>query len=839
MCSISGVVLFPKNRSPAMLEEIDLFLKGVIVRAEERGRDACGVVVLSGKEVLSYKSTKRASLFVPRLPQLIARDTTIVINNDRNAPSTEGFSRTQDDVQPFDDGKIWVAHNGILWNDKQVKHDFKIKPKSSVDTALIPYLLSKFNAINFGTLRAVFTEVLKGSFACAIFDSEKEALFLLRDFQPLVLAYHSGWNCLFFSSEVEYLTDTSVPDYLTSPLKVWEPQPYSIIRVGTDGKMTSQKLQSRGNKRALIICSGGLDSVTAATWMKKVEGCDITLVHFLYSCRAEEAEKRAIVDVARELECDYRFEDLSWLGKLGGSNLTDRSLEIAEGELGAESADSWVPNRNAVMMSMAGSLCDRFGFGIVTIGNNLEESSAYCDNSTSFYHKMDEVFNLGTLSRPIIRDPLRQFSKHEIVREAIRIGAPIHRSYSCYHSGPLHCNSCGPCLVPGSMVETFDGVKPIESIQVGDLVLTHRGRYSSVTRRFERVYDGMLVEVQAFALRPVRMTLDHPVLLGEEWVPAGSLDVDSRVEVPRVAVVTTGSVAIDGISFDEELAWICGFYVAEGGADRTCSTVKFSVRDPVIIDRIRVRLSEFGVNARYNKKLHQLWCPKAFLFRWFVRNFGARVYEKKLPLQDLLSLPVELQEAFIRGYYAGDGSHPGLETYNQRFDICTVSRQLAFQLRRFFVAHGILPALRERYCPISPFTGERKKRGNEVAYLLYFTRTPYTHQLLGGIGNSERKPRGPKYSVGERMISQQLREVRRVQYSGLVYNLEVAEDNSYVTEFAVHNCFMRMTAFKMNNWIDPMEYEKPPSKKFWHGCEKVYYEEGKWYTEGGECLTKV
>lgn len=462
MCSINGVVLFPKNRSPAMLQEIDFFLKGVIVRAEERGRDACGVVVLSGKEVLSYKSTKRASLFVSQLPQLITRDTTIVINNDRNAPSTEGFSRTQDDVQPFDNGKIWVAHNGIIANDRQVKHDFKIKPKSSVDTALVPYLLSEFSEINFGTLRTVFTEVLKGSFACAIFDAGKEELFLLRDFQPLVLAYHSSWNCLFFSSEEEYLSDTSVPDYLTSPLKVWEPQPYTIVKVSTDGKMASQKLQPRGNKRALIVCSGGLDSVTAATWMKKVEGCDITLAYFLYDCRAEEAEKKAIIGVSHELECDYRFEDLHWLGRLGGSNLTDRSLEVAEGELSAESPDSWVPARNMILMSMAAGLCDRYDFGTVTIGNNLEESGGYCDNSTAFYHKMDEVFDLGTLVRPIIRDPMRQFSKHEIVREAIRIGAPIHRSYSCYHSGPLHCGLCGPCFMRLNAFKMNGYIDPME-----------------------------------------------------------------------------------------------------------------------------------------------------------------------------------------------------------------------------------------------------------------------------------------------------------------------------------------------------------------------------------------
>lgn len=37
--------------------------------------------------------------------------------------------------------------------------------------------------------------------------------------------------------------------------------------------------------------------------------------------------------------------------------------------------------------------------------------------------------------------------KHEIVKLALEIGAPIHLSWSCYHDGDRPCGKCGPCFL--------------------------------------------------------------------------------------------------------------------------------------------------------------------------------------------------------------------------------------------------------------------------------------------------------------------------------------------------------------------------------------------------------
>ena len=69
----------------------------------------------------------------------------------------------------------------------------------------------------------------------------------------------------------------------------------------------------------------------------------------------------------------------------------------------------------------------------------------------------------------------------------------------------------GPCLAPGTMVQTITGLKPIEEIQVGDLVLTHTGNWRKVTKTYKRWYEGPIVKVKHQGVT-IRITPDHPVL---------------------------------------------------------------------------------------------------------------------------------------------------------------------------------------------------------------------------------------------------------------------------------------------------------------------------------------
>lgn len=79
---------------------------------------------------------------------------------------------------------------------------------------------------------------------------------------------------------------------------------------------------------------------------------------------------------------------------------------------------------------------------------------------------------------------------------------------------PLHPR----CLPPGMRVLTRAGLVPIERVQVGDEVLTHRGRWRAVTTTMARPFAGGL-----YCLNGLHATADHPVLTDCGWVSARGL----------------------------------------------------------------------------------------------------------------------------------------------------------------------------------------------------------------------------------------------------------------------------------------------------------------------------
>jgi hypothetical protein len=98
------------------------------------------------------------------------------------------------------------------------------------------------------------------------------------------------------------------------------------------------------------------------------------------------------------------------------------------------------------------------------------------------------------------------------------------------------------CFVAGTLVETSNGPRPIESIRPGDLVLTRLG-YRRVLERFERPYYGDLMRVEANG-RAVVCTPNHPFLTERGWVDAGELLAnDKPVLLQKRADVLDGHVA--------------------------------------------------------------------------------------------------------------------------------------------------------------------------------------------------------------------------------------------------------------------------------------------------------
>ncbi len=203
-------------------------------------------------------------------------------------------------------------------------------------------------------------------------------------------------------------------------------------------------------KVSIVLVSGGMDScVTAA--MAGAESGELAFLHISYGQRTEGRERRAFNDIADFYGVEKRMDvSIEHLAKIGGSSLTDERMAVAEADLESNTIPtSYVPFRNANMLSIAVSWAEVIGADAIYIGAVAEDSSGYPDCRPEFYEAFQSVIDTGTKpeTRIEIRTPIILLSKAEIVKKGIELDAPLHLTWSCYRSEDLACAMCDSCAL--------------------------------------------------------------------------------------------------------------------------------------------------------------------------------------------------------------------------------------------------------------------------------------------------------------------------------------------------------------------------------------------------------
>ncbi len=214
--------------------------------------------------------------------------------------------------------------------------------------------------------------------------------------------------------------------------------------------MGESKIKNQKSKIAVCLVSGGMDScVTAA--IAKAENEEIAFLHVSYGQLTENRERKAFGDIADFYGVEKRLDvSIEYLTRIGGSSLTDEKIEVAEANLESkEIPTSYVPFRNANMLSIAVSWAEVLRAGRIYIGAVAEDSSGYPDCRPQFYEAFEKAIDEGTKpdTRIEIRTPVIHLSKAEIVRKGIALGAPLALSWSCYRSEDLACGTCDSCAL--------------------------------------------------------------------------------------------------------------------------------------------------------------------------------------------------------------------------------------------------------------------------------------------------------------------------------------------------------------------------------------------------------
>lgn len=365
-----------------------------------------------------------------------------------------------------------------------------------------------------------------------------------------------------------------------------------------------------------------------------------------------------------------------------------------------------------------------------------------------------------------------------------------------------------PCFEKGVLVMTDKGYKPIEDIQAGDKVLTHTNTFQSVVKTMQN-YCQKLYEVQIFGAEKIKVTDEHPFYIREmkkewdkssrkhirqfsepKWVPTKDLNknhyigmaINQKSELPKWS-------GYDYTKFEKvlhkqeldftnpNLWWVIGRYIGDGWI--RVSNRKNRPNSPnyrTIICCGKNEKEKQEIIEKLEGLFHYTITTEKTTYKFhivhkeltlYLMQFGKRAYNKRLT-SDILNLPVNLLQSFLKGYFSADGC------FTQKvYKATTVSQELAYGIqacihKAFQVPCQLYSYFRRNESIIEGRTVKERKH-----YELVFSL--------------QTKGKEAFYENGYIWVP--FRGKKQISYHDYVYNLEVEKDNSYtVYNLIVHNC---------------------------------------------------
>ncbi|RKY87133.1 7-cyano-7-deazaguanine synthase QueC [candidate division KSB1 bacterium] len=208
-------------------------------------------------------------------------------------------------------------------------------------------------------------------------------------------------------------------------------------------------MENKSRDIAVVLASGGMDSLVITAIAN--EDYQLALLHIKYGQRTEKRELKSFNDIADYYKVKKRLiVSIDHLKKIGGSSLTDKSIEIPEGDLTRRCIPStYVPFRNAHLLCIAVSWAEVISAKKIFIGATEQDSSGYPDCRERFYREFNRLIKEGTKPETDIEviTPLIKLTKGQIVKKGMELNVPFQLSWSCYKDEYLACGRCDSCLL--------------------------------------------------------------------------------------------------------------------------------------------------------------------------------------------------------------------------------------------------------------------------------------------------------------------------------------------------------------------------------------------------------
>lgn len=391
----------------------------------------------------------------------------------------------------------------------------------------------------------------------------------------------------------------------------------------------------------------------------------------------------------------------------------------------------------------------------------------------------------------------------------------------------------GGCLPAGGIVLTEDGPRAIESVRAGDRVLARDGRLHRVVKRWERDYEGTLVEVRVEGQPPALFTADHPMLAaadGRHLCPNGRRNtrlaaaevLGAEIErdaaqlqlgdfLPTAAPVAESQADLPA-HVTPDYCELAGWYLSEGSVEsrpRRSGRVSFALHaderaTAERLCRLLVAVSPPKTAGRGRGAVPRIVQrkPKCIAVRYgslalaeqLLADFGKGAAEKRIPAWAVYG-PPWAGEALLKGVWQGDG-------HSSRFGMAlsTISADIAYQMQALLQRFGVPTTLRD-IAPRRGADGQRHRRAYEVR-----VRNARFYSRLAALTGLPRPPERPqklytRFPERDGALYRKIIGLDRRPWSGRVYNLWVEGDHTFATPIgAVHNCHPRDNIAM--SWLD-------------------------------------
>jgi len=404
------------------------------------------------------------------------------------------------------------------------------------------------------------------------------------------------------------------------------------------------------------------------------------------------------------------------------------------------------------------------------------------------------------------------------------------------------------CCPPGTPIVTTTGPKAIEDVRVGDLVLTHKGRFRRVVHTMSKHHVGSMYKLKLWHAADIYLTEEHPLLayvpdyksvsvgnqktpskyrrtwLKPDEIPVGrvvrstqsngskrrwlsfaciprfqdrvappSFDVRSHLDGSLASVLAEHKSRLvraskrkpndtarinslpSKLDIDEDLMTLIGFYLSEGSLGYSPSgassvTWTFNINETDFVDTVVRILDKLELSSRVyrrkKKNISEVVVCSSILARLLDSVLGHGAKHKRVPYM-WLGLPDNLLQTLVSAILLGDAK--------------LTEKQISLKMANHNLVRFVMLA--------------NTRLHGSSGRVSYGYGNKHNWSYTASTGASPTISAPSQYGDHDRnFVYVPIRSIDKSHYNGPVYNLHVADDNSYVTDVALHNCEVYVNA---------------------------------------------